>query len=77
MMVTIQCYTEMKRFAPPGRDIFGLEIANGSVVSHVLKQLGVPEEKPPLITVNGDRAALDTSLSDGDEIVLFVPSEGG
>lgn len=77
MEVNVHCYSEMKRFAPGGRDVFNLQIDAGSSVADLLQQLAVPEDLNVLFNVNGDRATRETLLFPGDEIVFFVPADGG
>ncbi len=54
-----------------------VEIPNGATPRDVFKLLGVPEEKPKIILVNGRPQKEDCILKHGDHLVFFPPLEGG
>ena len=75
-------YELFASFAVPGsRNSDGspsiLEIAVGTTVDVVLKQLGLPEDRPKLIFINGQHANEITPLKDGDRLGIFPPVAGG
>lgn len=51
-------------------------LAEGSTVRGLLPHAAIPEKDVKLIFVNGQRAALDTVLHDGDQVAL-APAVGG
>lgn len=76
--VRLVLFADLKRFLPKGHAgplLFSLE--PGATVSALMAEAGVPEEDDITVGLNGDEAALDSTLKDGDEVVLFSPMEGG
>jgi molybdopterin converting factor small subunit len=51
-------------------------LPDGSTVRNLLSKEEIPEKDVKLIFVNGQRAALDTVLHDGDQVGL-APAVGG
>ncbi len=77
MEVNVKLYSELKRFAPGGSNIFTLALPPGAAVRDLLKILQIPGEVPRFIVVNGRRCDDNVPLSAGDTIVLFTPVDGG
>ena len=76
--VRLVLFADLKRFLPKGHDgplMFSLE--PGATVAALMAEAGVPEEDEITIGLNGDEATLDSTLNEGDEVVLFSPMEGG
>ena len=55
------------------------ELDEGTTLSELLRRLHCSRVKAKLllISVNGERAPLDTVLHDGDVVGFFVPVSGG
>ncbi|MCU0604579.1 MAG: MoaD/ThiS family protein [Desulfobacterales bacterium] len=51
-------------------------LPEGATVSRLMEQAGIPHKDVQLIFVNGQKAALDTVLRDGDQVGL-APATGG
>lgn len=77
MNIEVKLYFHLQRYSPSGESAFEMEFPRGSTPAHVLTVLGLPEEVPKVILVNGRPAGLDTPLSLGDRLVIFPPLEGG
>ncbi len=77
MRVHVKVFAGLRRFAPGGKSPFDLELEPGATVGDLLKRLGIPEDKPKILLVNGRHASLDRELSHGDEVSLFPPVAGG
>lgn len=78
MIVTVKCFTGMRRYAPADEiEGFELNLDSGARLSDLLARLGAAEEKAALTAVNGRNVGRDTVLQDGDRVVLFTPAEGG
>ena len=76
--VRLVLFADLKRFLPQGIDgPLTFSLAPGATVAELMAEAGVPEEADITIGLNGDEAALESVLSDGDEVVLFSPMEGG
>ncbi|MEX2228967.1 MAG: MoaD/ThiS family protein [Dehalococcoidia bacterium] len=76
--VRLVLFADLKRFLPKGHDgPLTFSLAPGATVATLMAEAGVPEEGEITIGLNGDEAQLDSALSDGDEVVIFSPMEGG
>jgi len=54
-----------------------LEVTTQSTVRQVVTLLGVPDEMPAIILVNGRDADPEQVLEDGDVVAMFPPLAGG
>lgn len=76
---------KVKILPPPGCDRSALdarswaELAEGSTVHDALRLVHCSPLKAKLllVSVNGERSALDRALSDGDVVGFFFPVSGG
>jgi sulfur carrier protein ThiS len=79
MHVTVQAFNEVRhltRALPPGG---ALEVIPGATAGDVLARLGVPPARQATLVLfrNGRPARLDTTLEDGDALVVLAPMTGG
>ena len=77
MRVHVKVFAGLRNFAPEGKSPFDLDLEPGATVGDLLERLGIPQEKPKILLVNGRHASLDRELSEGDEVSLFPPVAGG
>jgi molybdopterin converting factor small subunit len=77
MRVTVRAFANLRDHAPGRRERFDLELAEGATVAEVLAAMRLPPAVQTVLLVNGRRAEAGTGLSDGDEVTLFPPMEGG
>lgn len=78
MNITIRLFSVLQRYLagePRGRA--ALSLPEGATVQQVLDRLGVPQDIPKIILVNGAQTGLDHILRDGDELTVFPPIAGG
>jgi sulfur carrier protein ThiS len=75
--IGVKLYFHLQKYSPSGESAFEMELPRGSTPANVLAGLGLPEEVPKVILVNGRPAGLHTPLSLGDSLVIFPPLEGG
>ena len=76
--VRVRLFTNLRRYLPKGYDgPLSYELAPGSTVADLLSTIGVPAEEEITAGIREELAHRDTVLSDGDEILLFTPMEGG
>ena len=80
MTVTILLFASYAEWL--GRSTFGVSLSRGATVSTMLddiRHLPGAERIPavPLVAVNSSYAALDTILSEGDEVAIIPPVAGG
>lgn len=77
MMVEVQLWFHLVEYAPQRQKAFNLKLDTGTTIGMLLPILKITPETPKIILVNGKQAKDETSLSDGDEVVIFPPAAGG
>ncbi len=77
MTVSIKFFAGLRDYLPKDQNPYVAEVPPGSTVVDVLRQFGVPEEKPKILLVNGRHASLGTELREGDLLSAFPPVAGG
>jgi molybdopterin converting factor small subunit len=76
--VRVRLFADLRRFLPKGADgPLTYRLPAGATVEGLLSVLGVSTEQEITAGLNGSLAQRGTRLSDGDEIDLFSPMEGG
>jgi molybdopterin converting factor small subunit len=77
MKVEVTLFGFLRKFSPGESDSFALELSEESSVGDVIKKLGMPHKEPCMIILNGRHSEEDALTTDGDEIVIMTPVEGG
>jgi molybdopterin converting factor small subunit len=79
MKIEVALYATLSQYLPPGaqnrKAVIG--IRDGATVRDVMTQLGIPQDLPNILLVNGRRAPEDTVLTDGETLSVFPPLAGG
>ncbi len=73
-------FVEVKLFATYRQGRFKvkkMELAEGALLRDVIEPLGLPDEPPKILMVNGISADEDHKLSDNDVIAIFPMIAGG
>lgn len=76
--VRLALFADLRRYLPRGVEgsrTFSLPV--GANVAALLVAAGVPPREEITIGINGELAQPETSLHQGDDVVLFSPMEGG
>jgi len=76
--VNVTFFADLRRFLPRGAD--GPQryaLAAGATVADLLATIGIQYPTDLTIAVDGELAGLETSLSDGTDVMLMSPMEGG
>lgn len=76
--VHLTLFSDLRRFEPKGSNgprTFAMQ--PGATVANLVAEAGVPSTEDVTVGLNGERATLDTPLSEGDDVVLFSQMEGG
>lgn len=76
--VRLTLFADLRRFEPKGSNgprTFALR--PGATVADLVAEAGIPPTEDVTVGLNGERAALDAVLGEGDEVVLFSQMEGG
>lgn len=79
MKVQVKLFATMKEFLPGQGDYSScqVELNQGATAADVLRKLGIPEEIPKIILINGVVVKPDHRLAEGDAVSIFPPIAGG
>ena len=77
MQVDVRLFGDFRRFLRETDGRLTLEVVEGTTVRDVLERVQVPEVEVGLVSVNGEVAAVETPLRDGDAVYVFSPIGGG
>lgn len=79
MKVEVALYAALSKYLPPGSAQRKAVIVTreGATAREVMLQLGIPQEHPSVLQLNGQQANLDTVLKEGDTLAIFPPLAGG
>ena len=79
MNVHVALYAGLSRYLPPGaQNRKGtIDAPDGATVLDVKRQLGMPDDLPGILLLNGKQAAPDTVMREGDTLAIFPPLAGG
>ena len=78
--ITVRCKLvgDLRRFMPAGERGQGtLQLTAPATVDDVLERLELPARDHLTVGVNGTLTGHDTALSEGDELTIVSPMEGG
>jgi sulfur carrier protein ThiS len=77
--VEIRLFANLADYRPPGADGGTARVAlpAGATVGDLLRRLGIPDEVPRLLLVNGHDAEATTRLGPGDVVDVLPPLVGG
>ena len=77
MMVNIQLFAGLKKYAPDNSGQFELEMPEKSTVGDLLEKTGIPSDLHIVYFLNGRHAEPDTSLKSGDTLSVHLAMGGG
>ncbi len=79
MKIEIRLYATFRDFLPPGSNTFSMtkSLDGEKTIADVVKDLGLPDDVPKIVIVNGAHAEFDYLLKDGDVLSVFPPLAGG
>lgn len=79
MKIEVKLFATLSGYLPETSDgrSATLEVADQTTVRQLVNSLGVPDEVPAMMVVNGCDAAPEQILHDGDVLVMFPPLAGG
>lgn len=79
MKVEIALYATLSKYLPRGAENRKavIDAGDGATALEIMNQLGIPQEYPNILLVNGKQAHADTVLKDGETLAIFPPLAGG
>ena len=77
LKIEVRLFNELELYKPGEKNIFHIELNQGSSVNDLLEKLKIPPITEYVILVNGRRVVEKTLLNNDDTIVLFSPVAGG
>jgi sulfur-carrier protein len=79
MNVEVALYATLSKYLPQGAEQRKAVITarEGATVREIMLRLGIPQEHPNILLVNGKQANPDTVLQDGETVAIFPPLAGG
>jgi molybdopterin synthase sulfur carrier subunit len=79
MDIEVRLYANFRDFLPSGSTAFGMKksLDKDTTIEELVKELGLPEDVPKIVIVNGTHAEFDYVLKDGDTLSVFPPLAGG
>jgi molybdopterin synthase sulfur carrier subunit len=77
--VTVRLFAMFRDFLPQHAMRSGLQmdVHEHDTVQALMKALGVPDDLPKIVLVNGQHASENSLLTDGDIVSVFPPLIGG
>jgi molybdopterin converting factor small subunit len=79
MKIEIALYATLSQYLPPGAQNRKavIEVRDGATVREVMTQVGIPQDVPNILLVNGRQTPESTVLKDGEILTIFPPLAGG
>ena len=79
MKIEVNLYATLSQYIPDGNKgpTQIVDVEEGTTVSELLRQLGVPTRSAKLIFLDGIHSDLDAVLKEGDRLGIFPPVGGG
>ena len=79
MKIEVVLYATLTQFLPLGavNRKAAIDVRDGATAQEVMIQLGIPQEYPNILLVNGRQARPETVLKDGETLAVFPPLAGG
>ena len=78
LIVQCRLVGELRRYLPGGERGEGpMQMPASATVDDLLRTLGIPQRELLIVGINGTMAPHDVALTDGDEVTIVAPMEGG
>ena len=79
MEIEVKLFASLRDYLPKGSERFSckMEIGGQTRIQDILVRLGIPEEMPKIILVNGVHGKKEQILKEGDVLSVFPPVAGG
>jgi len=79
MKIEVNLYATLSQYIPDGKKgpTHIVDVEEGTTVSDLLRQLGVPTQSAKLIFLDGIHCELEALLKEGNKLGVFPPVGGG
>ena len=79
MKIEVNLYATLSQYIPDGKKgpTHIMDVAEGTTVNELLRQLGVPIQSAKLIFLDGIHSDLEAELKEGNRLGVFPPVGGG
>lgn len=79
MKVEIALYATLSQYLPPGAENRKavIDVSDGATAREIMTRLGIPQDYPNILLVNGKQAHSHAVLKDGETLAIFPPLAGG
>jgi molybdopterin converting factor small subunit len=79
MNIEVRLYANFRDFLPPGSTTFAMKksLEREMTIEELVKDLGLPEDVPKIVIVNGSHTEFNYVVKDGDTVSVFPPLAGG
>lgn len=77
LIINLRAQGHLKHFRPDRQERFSVELPEGATVRMLIEASGIPWEEIGLVAVGGAQAQDEQILTDGDDVMLLAPIEGG
>jgi molybdopterin converting factor small subunit len=77
MRITVELFGLPARRTQEDKGALAVNLEGGATVGRLIERLALPPDVRLMVLINGQRVDNDHSLSEGDEVFIFSPAEGG
>lgn len=76
--IELRLFGHLRDYLPtPGDPGVIMEVPSGTTVGELILKLGIPQEDPKIVLVNGLHAHRHQELKESDRVSMFPPIAGG
>ena len=78
LRITVKLYSDLRVYQRNRPDPFEIDLPDRADVATLIRRLGIDSQKHEIIVgINGELGHPDSSLDEGDEVMLVTPMQGG
>ena len=78
MNITVKLYSDLRAYLGDRTDPFEIDLPERANVAVLIRALGIDSQKHEIIVgINGELGNPESSLDEGDEVMLVTPMQGG
>lgn len=77
MRIEVELYATLRKYGRSQEGPFPVDLVEGDRAGRLVELLGIPLDVERIILINGRPANLESTLEEGDKVVIFPPVAGG